>query len=455
MIDNIFPKTSSTGKFGEAQFKAGAAFTNITPQDSHFLHGYPFVERTSTGTHDLLLSSALYLSDGKEEVLFISNDIIYISKDMVTRIRRVISEKKGIPASNIMIAATHTHSGPVTVDCIISENDPIVPKVDRDYLRYMEKKTVQAAFQAIENAVSAEIAFVTGDATGAGTNRHDPSGAKDMEVPAMIVRNSRNKEYIASMLVCSMHPTILHEDSRLYSSDFPYFVREKLQQELLGTDCPVIYFTGTAGNQSPRHVTKSNTFEEAHRIGEIVAGSILSKLTEDIVYSSEWTVRSVQTGTDLPKRKFPAVEWAQQRRDKAKKRFEELGKSSGNRQEVRTAEVDWFGAEELLFLTKKAQSNLLDEAYKNCLPAEIQMIRIGYWSFIAWPGEIFAEYGLELKALYKNISLITYANGELQGYITTKEAVDKGFYEAGNSLFDYRSGGILIKKTIDLLERFR
>jgi hypothetical protein len=440
MIDNI---------------RAGASFRDITPKEPHFLFGYPFVERTSTGVHDPLLSSALYLTDGKEQVLFISNDIIYVDKNTVSRIRQAIFEKKGVPFSSIMIAATHTHSGPVTVECAISENDPTVPRVEEDYLKYMETETIQAALQAIENAVSAEIAFVTGDATGVGTNRHNPSGAKDMETPAMIVRNSRNGQYIASLLVCCMHPTILHEDSRLYSSDFPHFVREKLQRELLGEDCPVIYFTGTAGNQSPRHVAAANTFEEARRIGAIVADSVISELTENAVYSSRPAILSAHTETDLLRRKFPSVEWAQQHRDDAQKRFDRLKKSQGNHREIRTAEVDWFGAEELLFLARRACSHSLDEACESCLPAEIQIIAIGDWHFIAWPGEIFVEYGLALKALYENISLITYANGHLQGYITTKKAVDKGFYEAGNSLFDYKSGDILLKKTIDLLEQSR
>lgn len=433
------------------QFKAGAAFVDITPEEPHFLFGYPFVERMSVGTHDPLLSSALYLTDGKEQVLFISNDIIYVDKNIVSRIRQAIFEEKGVPVSNIMIAATHTHSGPVTVECMISESDPVVPKVDADYVKQMEALTVKAACRAVENAVPAEIALETGDATGVGTNRHDPSGPKDMDVPTMIVRNRKNREYIAFMLVCSMHPTILHEDSTLYSSDFPYYAREKLQQDLLGKDCPVIYFMGAAGDQSPRHVTRENTFEEARRIGTIVADSVLSQLTGNTTYSSVPAIRSLHTGIDLPKREFPAVEWAEKHRDSVKERFEKLKNSAANPKEVRTAEVDWFGAEELLFLSKKTHSNSLAEAYKSCLPAEIQVIRIGDWCFVAWPGEVFVEYALRLKKLHKNMALITYANGELQGYITTKEAVDKGFYEAGNSFFDYRSGEILIKETLKLI----
>ena len=131
------------------ELKAGAATVKISPQESHFLFGYPFVERMSTGTHDDLLSSALYLTDGKNQVLFISNDVIYVSKASTARIRKSISEKTGIGASNILVAATHTHSAPVTVDLVISANDPIVPKVDKNYLRFMEDSTVKAACQAV------------------------------------------------------------------------------------------------------------------------------------------------------------------------------------------------------------------------------------------------------------------------------------------------------------------
>jgi len=433
------------------ELKAGAATVKITPQESHFLFGYPFVERMSTGTHDDLLSSALYLTDGKNQVLFISNDVIYVSKASTARIRKSISEKTGIQASNILVAATHTHSAPVTVDLVISANDPIVPKVDKNYLRFMEDSTVKAACQAVEHATWAEIAVVVGDATGVGTNRHNPEWAKDTDVPAMFVKN-KNNEYIGCMLVCNMHPTILHEDSTLYSGDFPHFIRKTLQEVVLGNGRPVIYFTGTAGNQSPRHVTKSNTFEEARRIGQIVADSIISKLTETVTYSSYMPISVAQKFVDLPKRTFPPVEWAKEHRDKTKKCFEELKKNSKIPQEVRTAEVNWFGSEELLYLSKLARNNELEKAYQHSLPAEIQIIKTGEWKFVAWPGEVFVEYGIELKNHAKEIALITYANGELQGYLVTQEAQDGGYYEAGNSFFDYKAGKLMLAETIKELK---
>jgi hypothetical protein len=436
----------------ENRFKAGAAFANITPKEPHFLYGYPFTERMSTGVHDWLLSSALYLTDGREQTIMISNDIIYVSKASVKRIRKVVSERTGIPAANILVSATHTHSGPVTVDCIVSTNDPVVPKTDMHYLDYMEEKIIDAACHAVANVSSAEVGFFIADGTGIGTNRHDPSGPSNLEIPVLVIRDSVKKSFLAAVLVCSMHPTVLHEDSTLYSGDFPAFAREIIQKEYLGSECPVIWFTGTAGNQSPRHVTKNNTFEEADRLGRIIANNTGMKIMNEIDYLSDVSVKCLHTEVDLPRRRFPPVSEARFRREEALAFLEKLRNTSDHIQEIRTAEVDWFGAEELLHLSVLAESNGLEPYYQACLPAEIQIIRIGPWNFAAWPGEIFVEYALELKNKVDNIFVISLANGELQGYIASVEAEEKGFYEASNSIFDHSGGHILVTETIQLLK---
>lgn len=432
---------------GEKKILAGSSTAVITPSESHFLVGYPFVDRMSTGTHDDLMSSVLYLTSGEDHMFLISNDVIYISKESANRIRKNIEEKTGVPGSNILIAATHTHSGPVTAELAISNNDPVVPRVDQNYLKFLEEKTVKTACQAFENAELAEIAFVVGDATGVGTNRHNPKWAKDMDVPALFVKNS-NGNFIGCVLICNMHPTILHEDSTLYTGDFPHFIKKHLQKTVLGKDVPVVYFTGPAGNQSPRHVTKSNTFEEAERIGKIVAVSVASKINETTPFTSDADISVAQKLLDLPKREFPSVEFAQEHHDKTKNQFEYLKANSKDPKEIRTAEVNWFGSVELLYLAKLSQTKELEKYYQSSLPAEIQIIKIGDWKFVAWPGEVFVEYGLELKKHFDKVALITYANGELQGYIVTKEAQEKGFYEAGNSFFDYRAGELMLTETI-------
>ncbi len=113
---------------------AGAAQVDVSPGDSQFLYGYPHVERWSEGVHDPLLASALYLSDGGTEVVFASCDIIYISKAMTQKVRERIADSTGIPPANVMVTATHTHSGPITVKCLSNEADPVVPEPDPVYV---------------------------------------------------------------------------------------------------------------------------------------------------------------------------------------------------------------------------------------------------------------------------------------------------------------------------------
>ena len=306
---------------------AGASFVNITPKKSLFLYGYPFVERMSTGVHDWLLSSALYLVSGSDQVIFISNDVIFISKASAARVRRLISEKTGVPEKNIMVAATHTHSGPATVDCIIDAKSPSETWVDQEYIRYMEDRIIEAGCSAFQNTHPAELGLSVADGTGIGTNRHDPAGPSDMEIPVLSVRNAETKEFIAVMLVCNMHPTVLHEDSKLYSGDYPSYTREILQKDYLKIECPVLYFTGTAGNQSPRHVTEDNTFNEACRLGGIVAKAASDVIFEKTGFLNDIDISCIQSFTDLPRKKFPAVEKAQIHVENSKSRLDSIKKT--------------------------------------------------------------------------------------------------------------------------------
>jgi hypothetical protein len=111
-----------------------------------------------------------------------------------------------------------------------------------------------------------EVQLTVADGSCVGTNRHDPAGPADPEVPVLLVRDRDSQKFLAAMVVCSMHPTVLHEDSTLISGDFPVMARRYLQEHVLGGDCPILYHMGFSGNQSPRHVTRSNTFDEAARL---------------------------------------------------------------------------------------------------------------------------------------------------------------------------------------------
>ena len=430
--------------------QAGAATADISPLDSQFLFGYPHVERYSTGIHDPLLSSALYLSDEQHEVMFLANDIIFVGKAAAGRVRAQIEAAAGVPAGQIMVTATHTHSGPITVDCASNEADPVVPRADPAYQAHLEEQMVRAAVAARSSARPAELGLSVADATGVGANRRDPSGPADPAVPVLLVCEWGGGPPVACMLVYSMHPTVLHEDSTLVSGDFPAMARQVLQERVLGAACPVLYHTGPSGNQSTRHVVKSQTLNEAQRLGAMLARAV-EKVIPQIAYAADVALCSARREIDLPRRSFPSVGEAEAKLQWAAARLAHLRQSGVARAEVRTAEVDWFGAEETLTLARAAEEGRIEAFYAASLPAEVQAIQVGRWAYVGWPGEVFVEYALDLKAQAPDAFVISLANGELQGYIVTPEAAAEGGYEASNALFSPQTGQLLVDASLELL----
>jgi hypothetical protein len=430
---------------------AGSATVDITPDHSLFLYGYPHVPRNSTGVHDPLLSCALFLSDSATSLLFIANDVLWVTKDLCQRARTRIESTTGVPAAHIMITATHTHSAPVTGKCLSHEADPVVPDADPAYLQQLENAIVLAAEQAFHAARPAEIGFALADGAAVGTNRRDPQGPAIPQVPVLAVRDRHTSDLISLMLVCTMHPTVLHEDSTLISGDFPGLARQYLQQNLLTPAANVVYHMGAAGNQSPRHVTRANTFAEAQRLGHALAQAVATAL-QSINYRHDLTLFAARECVDLPLREMPSLEQAQRAAAQAKSRFEQLRQQGAQRTTVRTAECDWFGSEEVLTLARAATTGRLRQAAASALPAEVLLFTIGDHAFVGWPGEVFVEFAIQLRDARPNTHVITLANGELQGYLVTADAVAEGGYEASNAVFQSpQSGDRLVKATLKLL----
>ncbi len=434
--------------------KAGASEIIVTPETSQFLFGYPHVERYSNGVHDDLYSAALFLDDGTTQIMFISNDLIFVDKQMSTEIRREISQKTGIPTKNIMITATHTHSGPIMTNYASSLNDPIVPKADVVYLDFAKEKMISAAVSAWQNAAEAVLGMTKADSTGIGTNRRDPAGPSDHEVPVLAVMNKERSKYLACMMIGTMHPTVLHEDSRLISADFPGLAKQYLKKHVMGDECVMLYHSGPCGNQSPRHVVKATTFAEAERLG-IIFGKAVEKAAESVIFPKNPVLAADNLFIpDLERKTFPKTEQAKKKLKKLLVKMEQMVEAHAPHPEIRTLECDIFGAEETVTLSELSENGELDKYYDLSLPAEIQLLVVGPWKFIGWSGEIFVEYGLAVKKQFEDTFVITMANGEFQGYIVTPEAAEEGGYEASNSLFTPEAGNMLVRGTEKVLESY-
>jgi len=434
----------------EAGLVAGASERRITPPGKVFLYGYPHVSRISTGVHDDLLCSALYLRHGDSATLLLANDLIFVSKQLTHHVRGEIGRRAGISPGAIAVTATHTHSGPVVVNYVSNRSDPVVPSADAAYLHWLADCMVEAGCEAVRSARPAEIGLQTVEVGGIGGNRHDPGGPADHHVPVLVVRDRVTHQPLACAVTVAIHPTVLHEDSTLVSADFPHYFREHLWQTVVPRSCALLFFNGTSGDQSPRHAVRENTFAEAARLGEHLGRSVAAAIP-GIPCRGDADIRCASRTLDLERRRLPALAEATEAAATARRRFESLRAGKAARAEVRTAECDLFGAEETLELVRAERDGGLGQAAARCLPAEIQVVRIGSWTFSFWPGEFFVDYGLRVKAQSRNSVVVTLANGDLQGYIVTPEAERRGLYEAGNAVFAPANGERFVQATVELI----
>jgi hypothetical protein len=95
-----------------AELRAGAAAVRITPDQPMPMAGY-YSTRLSTNTHDELQAKVIVLDvDGTRAALVVC-DLISLPRTVVVRAREIISRTTKVPGGNVMISATHSHTGPV------------------------------------------------------------------------------------------------------------------------------------------------------------------------------------------------------------------------------------------------------------------------------------------------------------------------------------------------------
>lgn len=431
--------------------QAGTGVVDITPREPMFLVGYPHVPRISRGVHDPLYATALCLKTAETALIVVAVDILFVERATAARCRAAIHAATGVASGNILISATHTHSGPVTFEYLSMSADPVMTPPDPAYMARFETGIVDAAVEAWRRTVPARVASTAAAVEGVGCNRLSPDGIRDPEAGLLYV-TTREGRPLAVLLAYAMHPTVLHEDSLLVSSDFPGFARAAIQRRFPGA--AVLYHTGPSGNQSPRYHVRGQTFAEAERLGIRLGGAVCAALEAlpAAAFDEAPALAAAHRLVDLPPRRFPAVAEAEALLAEARACYERLAREGAGHGPVRTAECVVFGAEERVVLARAQAEGRLAPWQARVLPAEVQVLRVGGTRLVGLPGELFVEYALEVKREGGgNVIVIALANGELQGYIVTPEAEKQGGYEAACSMFTAAAGAKLVQTARGLL----
>ena len=75
--------------------------------------GYAARTEGAKGTHDELHAHVMILEEGSTRVAVINLDLVEVSSGLAEELQRRVAEVCEIPEQNVLVCATHTHSGPL------------------------------------------------------------------------------------------------------------------------------------------------------------------------------------------------------------------------------------------------------------------------------------------------------------------------------------------------------
>ncbi len=443
------------GTTGAAPLTAGVAVVDITPPQGYRMSGY-FHERINTGTHDPLQARAIVFAQGDERAALVVCDLIGLCPGVSSRARQRASRETGIPVANIVIAATHAHTGPLYFGALRNHlHDRAVarhghdPHETVDYPAILAEKLVQVITRARAAARPVHLDAGVARETRLSFNRRfhmkdrsvrfnpgqqnpdvvRPAGPIDPEVGMVLLRDVESDRGLALLTVFALH--LDTTGGTAYSADYPYYL-EKSLREALGGDLVSLFGIGTCGDINHIDVSVKGR-RSAEEIGSMLAGTVRDELARlSRIERPSLAVRSATVAAPL--QRYTPEQVAQAARDMAK-----------------------IGTRELPFLKQVEAYKIMALQLRKgpTLPIEVQVFRLSpEVAIVTMPGEVFVDLGLAIKKAspFKTTLVMELAN-DAPGYIPTRKAFTEGSYETVNSRIQPGGGEMMVHTAAGLLKK--
>ena len=392
--------------------QAGAAEGDITPPVGVDLTGYVARLGHSVGVHDALHARALVLEDGETRAAIVVCDLLALADETVQAARDVIATAIGTVPGNVMVAGTHTHSGPATI--FLHKCGEIDPR----YVATLPGTLGEIAAAAAARLEPARVAVGLGDLPQGAFNRRGSGLVPDTSVG--VVRITRpDGTAIATLMTYGCHPVVMGPDNLLISADYPGVAVRTVAEALGGT---ALFMTGACGDVNP---VRRGTFAEVVWLGEAVAAEAV-RVAESLGEGEVGQLTCASEVLALPllpvadrDAHATTVEACRQALLEAETRGEPVA--------IRTARamLDW--AESLA--ARMDRDEVLTTAR-----AEVQAIGLGPAVLVGVPGELFSSLGARIKALGdgRQALIAGYTNGDVV-YIPDAGAYAAGGYEVSDA----------------------
>jgi hypothetical protein len=462
-----------------APIKAGAAVTDITPTSFPVNMPGGFSANEAKGAHDPLNARALVLDDGKTKLAWVVIDHLSVPRKVTAEAKEIASKATGIPVENMLVSATHTHSGVSAADEFVVEA-PGGPKLsDRQvkanvYRQVMLDGIAQAMIKAHAQLKPAAVAAASSPLPTEVFNRRwylkagkmEPNPFGNLDQVKMNPNNS---------------PDVLDRPAGPTDPDVSILSVQDIRRK------PLALFANYS----------------LHYVGGIPQGQVsadyygeFARLMPSRVGGGEGFVAAMSNGTsgDINNIPFgssrpPRAPYEQVRivagetADAAWKAYREIGKHQtdvilGMRQRLVTLKYrrptpeQVMNAKAILAIKDKAAIERLPRLAKNyagstvaaadrpeqTVDVIIQAIRVGDLAICAIPFETFAETGLELKkkSPFGRTMVVGLGNGRL-GYLPTPAQHELGGYETwlGTNVVQTDASDIIVKNLVEMMAELK
>lgn len=425
---------------------AGARKIDITPAVPVWMDGMLRAHQ-SQGVHDPLFARCLVLANGPDPagaVAIIAVDVCALGADLCATMRAASAASSGLGAGHIIIAATHTHSGPATYGFFNPRED--------EYNQWLSGRIAQLVAEASRDLQQAEISCTRGREESISRYRRlladdghvvmnwepfpserlvGPLGVADTDVGVLkITPLCKPHDVLALLFNFAGHPNVMSGDNYLLSPDFPGMAAQLLEERFGGV---AIFVNGAQGSVDIDGL-RDRDWEGVERLGSALAQAVAATAST-MAQIGDLGVCTDRIAYDLPSRKITPREWLWAQ--------DVLARTGG---EV-AALADGVGDDYLAVLYKS-----LRESEGTDLHVEQVCIAAGDCAFITFPGELYTEIGMAIKAQspFKQTYVIGLANGYI-GYVPTRKAIAEGGYSEDTRLVDASAEEITRRQSLALL----
>jgi hypothetical protein len=398
----------STSAQDGVQYRAGTAKLKITPDEPGYLLAYDRHQKAE-GVESELWTRALALEAAGQRVVLVSADILGFPPSLARSIRQDARLKFGLGDGQVLLAASHTHNGPVLPERpsleIYHNFTEEEAKGVYAYAEVLRERVLEAIAQALSALQPAQLSWGRGHA-GFGANRRtslNPDGPSDPDVPVLCI-DAPDGRPIAVVFTYACHcTTVMASHFFKYSADYAGAAAEELERRRPAATA--LFVAGCGGDINPNPMGKID-FVPVH--GQALADAVERALdrTDDLR-----RVRAPITCSfreiALPLDKAPSRQLLQELLDH---------ESPAQRRHARQMLVQMDNGQ-----------------LPTSVPYPILLWQFGSdVTFVALSGEVCVDYAIRLKReLGPDRTWVAGYCNEVPCYIPSDRVLSEGGYEAG------------------------